>query len=225
MASRGITPSGVTGQPSPVNPRTLRSAARAEVQQSITPAQPNKAAPKNASINEAKLHLKRENCLNTETIIPNSALIQSLLLIIKKHTKSASPAFITSLQAFGVILEDSLEATARQAPVLDTFTLKLEEMVENTVQTGLSKISTTIQSSLTEQNKLQSTAAALDAVANSLNKIASDMNKSITDANAASSHFTVMADTYREVLLRSNVQPTTTPAQLTPPATTHSDHE
>ncbi|KAH9048211.1 hypothetical protein EDB84DRAFT_1557007 [Lactarius hengduanensis] len=100
----------------------------------------------------------------------------------------------------------------------------LGEIVENTIQTGITKLSSALQNSLAEQSKLQNTAEALDASANSLNKIAMDMCKSITDATTVTSQITKTAVTYKEALLSTNTRPVLAPA-CPPPPTQSQDQE
>ncbi|KAH9165650.1 hypothetical protein EDB89DRAFT_2076606 [Lactarius sanguifluus] len=190
----------------PTHSMATRASAKADTPQISTPQQQAKAAQKGTSLNEARTHLASEKCLSDETSITHPTLMQSLILIIKRYTKTSPPALIQMLQAFGMLLQESKEVFP-EPPALDAITLKLGEVIKSSVQLGIMEISAMIQSSLAEQNKLQDTAVALDAMANLLNKVASDMSKSITVANTVTTQISETATMYKEAHLSTKARP------------------
>ncbi|KAH9008897.1 hypothetical protein EDB84DRAFT_1446639 [Lactarius hengduanensis] len=166
MASKGTSPPGIPGRSTPAHPMATRATSKADTQQTSSSPQPAKTGQKSANRNAARAHLASEGCLSDENQTVHTALVQSLILIIKKYTRTSPPAFIKSLEAFGLLLQDSKEMATPQLPALEAITTKIGEIITHSVQKGISELSVTLKSSLAEQNKLQDTAVALDAAAN-----------------------------------------------------------
>ncbi|KAH9052630.1 hypothetical protein EDB87DRAFT_1581627 [Lactarius vividus] len=92
---------------------------------------------------------------------------------------------------------------------MDTLAVKLGEIIESTVERGLTKLSSTLQSSLTEQGKIQTTTCA----------------RASTVANTATMQITETAATYKEALLCTNTCPTQVQACPAPTTQTPQDQE
>ncbi|KAH9019410.1 hypothetical protein EDB84DRAFT_1566080 [Lactarius hengduanensis] len=204
MASKGLSPPGVPGRTTPAHHMSTRASSKADTQQTPPLSQPAKIGQKSTSRKAAKAHLASEGCLSDETSSAHSALTHSLILIIKKYTRSSPPGLINTLEAFGLLLQELKETSPLTPPAVEIITSKLGEIITNSVQKGISKLSVTLKSSLAEQHKLQDSAAALDAAASTLNKVVSDMNISITAANTATSQISETATTYKEALISTN---------------------
>jgi hypothetical protein len=178
-----------------------------------------KAKPKAADAEaEARKILIEEDCLSGDTsTITQHTLICTLTLIIQKYSAAAPKGFMTALQAFTVLMQESNNAVAQQMPIMEALTQKIGDCLEKTVQKEMEKLSTTIKSSIADQCKSLSPTNSITDAVSTLRQVASDMGKSINEVTTATTQISDMVQSYKEALL-------STTKQLTQPRPTNTQH-
>ena len=212
MSSKGALSTGAAGRITPVNFRATRSNTKSSTQQHSTTPQAATLEKKKVKVKEiekeARRMLKEEGCLNDDTTITHSTILQALTSVIQKYNATAPQSLTRALTALAALMQEANGTNTQFTPVIEVLTQKLGERIEIAVQEGMDKVSTLIKSSVADHCKsLDNTDTLTDAV-NTLKQVATDMSKSISEATTVTSQINDTALTYKQALINTTAQVT-----------------
>ena len=212
MSSKGALNTGATGRITPVNLRATRSNTKSSTQQPSTTSQAATLEKKRAKVKEiekeARRMLKEEGCLNDDTAISHSIILQVLTTIIQKYNDTAPQSLTRALTALAALMQEANGANAQLTPVIEALTQKLGERIEIAIHKGMDKVSTLIKSSVADQCKILNNSETLTDAVSTLKQVATDMGKTISEATTVTTQINDTVLTYKQALINTAAQVT-----------------
>ncbi|KAH9027790.1 hypothetical protein EDB85DRAFT_1972870 [Lactarius pseudohatsudake] len=156
---------GPTGQK-----RNLRSSALTQASSSSN-AQGEQKRTKSTSLQEPRILLEKEGLLKKDEDITAKSVHAALKLMFVKYNSKLSPdmqRIILSLTACVATL--AADKGQEHSQTVETLAQRLSDKLENSVNKGIEKLSSLIETSLANQSEMQSTSKKLDESAGALHK-------------------------------------------------------